>query len=78
MTEPTITKILENVERDLNDDSTPLKFAPPKHRAIGGSIQADVTEFRRLLADLDAAHAKLIERMGNAKRLLDEQFKNIG
>jgi hypothetical protein len=68
VTQPTMTTVLENVERDLStNDSNITKYAPPKHRV---SMPGN-GEFERIQSNLRKTGAEFLEHMHQLQIWLD-------
>jgi hypothetical protein len=68
VTQPSMTTVLENVERDLNGgDSNITKYAPPKHR-IGMPGNG---ELERIQANLRKSTSEILEHLHQLQLYLD-------
>jgi hypothetical protein len=78
---PSMTTVLENVDRELSGDSNITKYAPPKHRlGISGNAELEHIQgnLRRLLNELLEEQRKLQAYCDNLKLSIETLQRGAG
>ena len=78
--QPSMTTILDNVEREIGPDNV-TKYAPPKHRVNlpgNGELEHIQADLRKTLAELADHQRRLVSYCDNLKVSIDAMTRGVG